>query len=59
MVETVDTLPVVMPAGHGPGAPQGSWTHERYAGLPDDGRRYEVIDGVHGHLRRALHVSLQ
>jgi Uma2 family endonuclease len=29
---------------------QGEWTYEDYARLPDDGRRYEVIDG-------RLHVS--
>lgn len=30
--------------------PQGEWTYEDYARLPDDGRRYEVIGGN-------LHVS--
>lgn len=41
-----DTLPTVVPAGHVPGPPQGRWTYADYARLPDDGRRYEVIDGV-------------
>ena len=46
MVEMVDALPVVMPADYVPGVPQGAWTYTQYAELPDDGRRYEVIDGV-------------
>jgi Uma2 family endonuclease len=29
-----------------PGPPQGCWTYEDYAALPDDGQRYEVIDGI-------------
>ncbi len=28
----------------GPG--QGEWTYNSYAALPDDGQRYEIIDGV-------------
>ena len=46
MGEMVDALPVVTPANHVPGVPQGAWTYDRYAQLPDDGGRYEVIDGV-------------
>jgi Uma2 family endonuclease len=26
--------------------PQGSWTYEDYVALPEDGNRYEIIDGV-------------
>lgn len=26
--------------------PQGQWTYDDYAELPDDGHRYEIIDGV-------------
>jgi Uma2 family endonuclease len=26
--------------------PQGEWTYEAYAAIPDDGNRYEIIDGV-------------
>jgi Uma2 family endonuclease len=26
--------------------PPGQWTYEDYLNLPDDGRRYEIIDGV-------------
>lgn len=29
-----------------PGPPQGSWTYEAYAALPDDGQRYEIVQGV-------------
>ncbi len=46
MVGMVDALPIVMPADHVPGVPQGAWTYTQYAELPDDGRRYEVLDGV-------------
>jgi Uma2 family endonuclease len=28
------------------GPPQGEWTYREYAALPDDGNRYEVLDGV-------------
>jgi len=28
------------------GPPQGRWTHADWETLPDDGRRYEIIDGV-------------
>jgi Uma2 family endonuclease len=41
-----DTLPVVTPADNLPGPPQGTWTYDDYAALPDDGQRYEIIDGV-------------
>lgn len=42
----VETLPVTRPADEAPGPPQGQWTYEAYATLPDDGNRYEIIDGV-------------
>lgn len=29
-----------------PGPKQGAWTYEEYAALPDDGKRYEIVDGV-------------
>lgn len=41
-----DVLPVVQRAGDVPGPPQGQWTYDDYARLPDDGRRYEIIEGV-------------
>jgi Uma2 family endonuclease len=41
-----DTLPMVVRADWVPGAKQGHWTYAEYAAIPDDGRRYEIIDGV-------------
>ena len=29
-----------------PGCQQGHWSYRDYAAIPDDGRRYEVVDGV-------------
>lgn len=46
MVATPDILPVVAPTDDVPGPPQGRWTYADYAALPDDGRRYEIVDGV-------------
>ena len=37
MITTADTVP-------GPG--QGNWTYEDYAAMPDDGKRYQIVDGV-------------
>jgi Uma2 family endonuclease len=37
---------MVMPADHMPGPEQGHWTYRDYAALPDDGHRYEIVDGV-------------
>lgn len=39
-------LPVVARADHVPGPSQGQWTYTDYAALPEDGNRYEIIDGV-------------
>jgi Uma2 family endonuclease len=36
----------VVPADWVPGPPQGEWTYEDYLVLPDDGKRYEVVQGV-------------
>ena len=33
-------------AKHVPGPRQGQWTYDDYAALPDDGQRYEVMNGV-------------
>lgn len=41
-----DVLPVVTRADHVPGPGQGCWTYADYLTLPDDGNRYEIIDGV-------------
>ena len=46
MTITSDVLPVVTPADHVTGPPQGHWTYADYAALQDDGNRYEIIDGV-------------
>ena len=40
------SIPVVTPANKVSGTVQGHWTYIDYAALPDDGRRYEIIDGV-------------
>ncbi len=41
-----DILPVIAPADHVIGPPQGQWTYAAYAALPDDGQRYEIIEGT-------------
>ena len=46
MLTTKEELSVVTPADWVPGPPQGSWTYEDYAALPEDGRRYEIVNGV-------------
>src|SRR5262245_32514489 len=46
MTATPDVLPVVERADHVPGARQGQWDYEHYAAIPDDGNRYEVVNGV-------------
>ncbi|TMC86986.1 MAG: Uma2 family endonuclease [Chloroflexi bacterium] len=43
---TSERLSVVTPADWVPGPPQGSWTYDDYAALPDDGNRYEIVRGV-------------
>src|SRR5436309_3909099 len=43
---TTEELSVVTPADWVPGPPQGSWTYENYAALPEDGQRYEIVNGV-------------
>ena len=46
MTTSFDRLPTVTPASWIPGPGQGHWTYEHYAALPDDGKRYEIINGV-------------
>lgn len=41
-----DRVPMVTPADDMPGPKQGRWTYKNYASLPDDGRRYEIVNGV-------------
>lgn len=42
---TTRTLPLVLPKDQA-WPVQGEWTYEDYLRLPDDGRRYEIIEGV-------------
>lgn len=42
---TVDILPVAGLVSHLPPPPGGRWTVADYERLPDDGQRYELIDG--------------
>src|SRR6266568_928184 len=46
MLTTKEELSVPIPADWVPGPPQGSWTYDDYAALPEDGRRYEIVNGV-------------
>jgi len=43
---TTEKLPVVTRADWVPGPRQGQWTYDDYTALPDDGKRYEVVNGV-------------
>jgi hypothetical protein len=44
MTTTSEQMPT--PADNVPGPGQGQWTYSHYAALPDDGQRYEILDGV-------------
>ncbi len=46
MTLTPDSLPVAAPADTVNGPRQGQWTYEDYTTIPDDGKRYEVVNGV-------------
>jgi Uma2 family endonuclease len=46
MISDEEETKVVMPADWVPGPRQGDWTYEMYSALPDDGRHYEVVQGV-------------
>ena len=46
MSEIVNVLPVVSPADSVAGPAQGRWTYDDYATIPDDGHRYEVVQGM-------------
>ena len=45
-IRTERDITTVTPADWVPGPPQGNWTYDAYAALPDDGYRYEVVQGV-------------
>jgi Uma2 family endonuclease len=48
MIATTDlgVVPSVRRADEVQGKPQGQWTYADYLALPDDGNRYEIIEGV-------------
>src|SRR5437870_3581435 len=46
MATTSGELQVVTPADWVPGPGQGDWTYDQYVDLPDDGKRYEIANGV-------------
>ncbi|HWS83985.1 MAG TPA: Uma2 family endonuclease [Ktedonobacteraceae bacterium] len=43
---TAERLSVVVQADWVAGPQQGQWTYEDYAAIPEDGHRYEVVNGV-------------
>ena len=45
MTMTTNRSPMMTPADNVPGPKQGRWTYKEYA-LIDDGKRYEVMNGV-------------
>lgn len=46
MTQLSDKLPMVILANDVPGPDQGSWTYNDYAALPNEGKRYEIVNGV-------------
>lgn len=40
-----EPLPMVTTVNNPPGPEQGHWTYEDYARLPEDGKRYEIMNG--------------
>lgn len=46
MLIAPEKLDVVVPANWLSGPPVGQWTYAHYAALPEDGNRYELINGV-------------
>ena len=43
---TVEKLPLITLADGVPGPRQGEWTYQDYKAIPDDGKRYEIVNGV-------------
>jgi len=43
---TAERLSVVVPADWVAGPQQGRWTYKDYTAIPEDGHRYEVVNGV-------------
>jgi Uma2 family endonuclease len=46
MTLNVERQTMLTPADWVPGPGQGNWTYDYYAALPEDGHRYEIVDGV-------------
>lgn len=46
MTTAAEVQSVTAPAVAVVGPPQGQWTYDDYAVIPDDGTRYEILDGV-------------
>ncbi len=46
MTLDVEKIMDITPADWVPGPRQGNWTYDLYAALPEDGKRYEIVDGV-------------
>ena len=46
MATSPANLQVITPADWVPGPHQGDWTYKEYLTLPNDGKRYEIADGV-------------
>jgi len=46
MATTSDELQVITPADWIPGPKQGDWIYDQFAAFPDDGKRYEIANGV-------------
>jgi Uma2 family endonuclease len=46
VVEIKEQQAMITPADNIPGPGQGRWTYMHYAAIPDDGKHYEVVDGV-------------
>ncbi len=46
MTTSPANLHVITPADWVPGPTQGDWTYNEYITLPDDGKRYEISNGV-------------
>ncbi len=45
-MKTYEGTIMLTPADNVPGPEQGHWTYDSYTALPDDGKRYEIINGV-------------
>ena len=41
-----DSFEYMTPANRVPGPEQGEWTYQAYCAIPEDGRRYEIVEGV-------------